>query len=356
MEKVPTFLKIVVLLVSGVGAGRLTDVLDVDDNAMLKEEPYAGAMLEEEGYAAAATHEYCASDRCDGASDKDGKNKIQLMFRDPEFEALEDKKSDKFPMISREHVGEKRGYTEYHYGKLSKCSPLKNQHMLKQKDWPTHMQLNMRTGIWPNSPGNTYGCAEYCKLKIYDAHGKQINEGSEPEVWVERNGHSTDLLAKLNFAGWKPPSCTVGTNLQAHWWKQRFYANYLSGKGKDHLMEDPSHLPVWPFVSYLNKPFEFGVAPLHELYKSKFCALTSEQKVSVVERVTTHRLSKFSYGTYYGRNALRLGSRNFFPNHFPMECPDGWLRNKAEGVFYRDEAHGYEPGYYDEHPPGMHGQ
>lgn len=286
--------------------------------------------MEETEELSVAARSLCSSARCDGATDG-SKPTIELKFRYP-LDAAGPEMRDEvvtFRTMPRDDVAVQKGYDNYNHGSLHACAPVTN-HFEYSHDWPSHMQNNMREGLWPNQPGKlSYSCAEHCKLKTFDADGNQLNAGQEPWVWVQRDSHRHDVLAKIRKVGWTPASCTVGTAVQEHWWKQR------SEVPRGGLMVDQSGLPVWPFASYIHQPVDW-IAPIHAEYAKKFCNLTDSERVSVVKRVTLNRPTQTSFGNvlWYGKSKLRLKAKNYFPNHFPRKCDNGWTAADADGVVH----------------------
>lgn len=269
--------------------------------------------------AKAAGSGFCGTARCNGYTDADESSKRQLNFRMPSELTRNDP-------VSRAEVAEKLGYRGYHYGKLRDCEPVPDMFSYgsgsRHRDWAIHMQMNMRAGLWPNNPGKLqYQCAERCLLEIYDQEGDQLNPGSEPEVWVEREGHSSDLLAGIPSIGWKPSRCSVGNWLQAHWMKEKFLHEKRgeSGNSGRRIMSDQDGLPVFP------SPFESSLQPDFE---KRFCELNEDDKASVTKRVTMHRPNPWDY--YASMATSRMRSQRWFPNGFPKRCEDGWNWRTAE--------------------------
>jgi hypothetical protein len=320
---------ILVALLVNVEAARVK----AKEEADLAEESYVADVhmsMEDTEELSVTARSFCSSARCDGASDG-SKHDIGLKFRYPDDAAGPEMHDEvvTFRTMPRDDVAVQKEYQNYHHGSLHDCAPVTG-HFEYSHDWPSHMQNNMREGLWPNQPEKIYSCVEHCKLKTFDADGNQLNQGQEPVVWVQRDSHRHDALAKIQKVGWKPASCTVGTAVQEHWWKQR------SEVPRDQLMVDQSGLPVWPFVSYVHQPVNW-IAPIHAEYAKKFCSLTESERISVVERVTLNRPNRWAYGNvqWYGQSKLRLAARNYFPDHFPRKCDNNdWTAANADGVVH----------------------
>lgn len=334
MAKGSTIFLSFVFLVSGIGAYRSKEGLvsraekeanrvelnegeEIEGNgiAMLEDSEVEENMMD-----SAESTDFCASSRCDGYTDADAASEKQLKFRFPH-------KGLNVEPMRRSDVAKELGYEGYHYGSLESCRPVTNMFSYS-RDWATHMQTSMREGTWPNSPADLkYRCAERCRLQIFNEKKVQINKNREPEVWVERDGNSGDFLSKIPFIGWTPDTCTAGNALQVHWWKQHVKASRESDYPR--LMKDTEGLPAFPTLSE-NNALSWV---LEEQFSKKFCALTKEQKISVVRRVTKHRPDPARYGKYYNQVMLMLKARNYFPKGFPIYCwSDGWTSKDAEGV------------------------